>query len=299
MATKVKGDAIKDGSIPLSALATEVKNKIENAGGADWSAAKGEAGYIENKPITKKFIKEQSMEFSDVDEWESIYEGYEVVPSNTTVARVFVDITTDGGEHITTTVIVKNGSYVNILENDEENYLEISMHDTSDGCTISLGASLLFSGTLKCYYYEEFKQLDEDYIPDTVLKTTPQTLSDVDKNQALTNLGIDPVVWKYICNPVIIEHGNKVPEELIGEYSDDVGESGGYYLKYPNLAMYKIKIANSRIDSEYGNSDTNVILSPSDVGEYGLDLYEVYISKDYGVYAGGVCIDENKKWYFI
>ena len=32
------------------------------------------------------------------------------------------------------------------------------------------------------------------YLLDTVVKTTPQTLSDTDKNQALTNLGIDPVV---------------------------------------------------------------------------------------------------------
>lgn len=44
MSTLVKGDKIKDGSIPYSALATEVKNKIENAGsgsgGADWNAQK-------------------------------------------------------------------------------------------------------------------------------------------------------------------------------------------------------------------------------------------------------------------
>lgn len=33
MSTKVKGEAIKEGSIPMSALSTEVKDKIENAGG--------------------------------------------------------------------------------------------------------------------------------------------------------------------------------------------------------------------------------------------------------------------------
>ena len=54
MATKVKGGAIKEGSIPLSALSAEVKNKIENAGGSssatpDWNAQEGEAGYIENR----------------------------------------------------------------------------------------------------------------------------------------------------------------------------------------------------------------------------------------------------------
>ena len=53
MSTKVKGEAIKEGSIPLSALATEVKAKIENAGGgADWNAQGGESGYIKNKPFS-------------------------------------------------------------------------------------------------------------------------------------------------------------------------------------------------------------------------------------------------------
>lgn len=40
MSTKVKGEAIKEGSIHMSALADEVKDKIENAGGdADGSDA--------------------------------------------------------------------------------------------------------------------------------------------------------------------------------------------------------------------------------------------------------------------
>lgn len=227
MSTKVKGEAIKEGSIPMSALSTEVKDKIENAGGgADYNAEEGEPGYIENKPITKKFIKEQSMEFSREDEWNSVYNGYEAVPSNTTVARVFADITTYIGEHITTTVIVQNGSSVNILENDKENYLQISMYNTSEGLTMNVGASFEFSGTLKCYYYEEFKQLDEDYIPDIVLKTTPQTLSNAQKNQALTNLGIDPVVWKYVCNPYVLNILNpnaKLPMDLVNICFNDDG----------------------------------------------------------------------------
>ena len=131
-------------------------------------------------------------------------------------------------------------------------------------------------------------------IPDTVVKTTPQSLSDDDKNQALANLGIDPVVWKYICNPCIIKYGEKVPEELIGEYSDDVGSSGGYYLKYPNLAMYKIIFTDNRIDSEYG--EASVIITPSGISEYGVELTDIHISKDYGVYTGDAHINENKNW---
>ena len=180
----------------------------------DWNAQEGEAGYIENKPITKKFIKEQSMEFSDVDDWDSVYNGYEACPSNTTVARVFVDITTHEGEHITTTVIVQNDNYVYIL-NDDENYLQITMYNTSEGISMNVSASFRCSGTLKCHYYEEFKQLDEDYIPDTILKTTPQALSTAGKNQALSNLGIDPVVLRYLCNPYIIEPVSVLPDYLI------------------------------------------------------------------------------------
>lgn len=63
-------------------------------------------------------------------------------------------------------------------------------------------------------------------IPDTVVKTTPQTLSDTDKNQALANLGIDPVVWKYMCNPYVIDAGNSggtIPEELVSIIFNDNG----------------------------------------------------------------------------
>jgi hypothetical protein len=46
----IEGSNIKEGSIPLSALSIEVKNKIENAGGgADWNAKENEAGHILNR----------------------------------------------------------------------------------------------------------------------------------------------------------------------------------------------------------------------------------------------------------
>ena len=51
-------------------------------------------------------------------------------------------------------------------------------------------------------------------IPDTVIKTTPQSLSAAAKNQALSNLGIDPVVWKYMCEPYIIESESRIPDYL-------------------------------------------------------------------------------------
>ena len=39
-------------------------------------------------------------------------------------------------------------------------------------------------------------------------------LNDTDKNQVLANLGIDPVVWKYLCNPYIIRVGVQLTDEI-------------------------------------------------------------------------------------
>ena len=46
--------------------------------------------------------------------------------------------------------------------------------------------------------YDVVKPLGSQYIDNTVLKTTPQTLSDTDKNQALANLGIVDLLPYYI-----------------------------------------------------------------------------------------------------
>lgn len=79
--------------------------------------------------------------------------------------------------------------------------------------------------------------------PDTVVKTTPQTLSDTDKNQALANLGIDPIVWKYMCNPYIIELNsatsevnNAIPEEL----SDMIYQNGKFNHLVLSTVLVKI-----------------------------------------------------------
>lgn len=87
-------------------------------------------------------------------------------------------------------------------------------------------------------------------IPDTVIKTTPQTLSDTDKNQALANLGIDPVVWKYLCNPFIVKQGSKFPDELLAE---------GVELdsKYHIPAMYRIFIEDeTKVNSNASKGST-------------------------------------------
>lgn len=53
MNTYIRGEKIKEGSIPFSALSEEIKN---NMGGANWDSKEGEAGYIENKPFTNRTL---------------------------------------------------------------------------------------------------------------------------------------------------------------------------------------------------------------------------------------------------
>ena len=97
---------------------------------------------------------------------------------------------------------------------------------------------------------------------------------------------IDPVIWKYLCNPCIIEYGKSVPEELIGKYNEDVGDSGGYMLKYPNMGMYKIKYEYE--DSKY------MIINSERIDTLGISCGDQYIP---GFSAIEVFyIDSNKKW---
>lgn len=85
---------------------------------------------------------------------------------------------------------------------------------------------------------EELNKLKE-----TVIKTTPQTLSADAKNQALANLGIDPIVWKYICNPLILgDYLLEIPLELRDIILGDYSEEFGYTLK--PIASSLIKIYN-------------------------------------------------------
>ena len=233
MATKVKGEAIKEGSIPFSALTTEVKDKIENAG-ADWNAQEGENGYVENRThysyvFNKSAVYDENSNFSNISFYIDI--------SNVTISKdaffgtaLIVNVSTSLGE----TVIGINkeqymemeaGNRVLITANfpNESIDLYVSYHEyldlTKKEAIISIDGAVYGTYTLSCILV---KQLDSGYLPDTVIKTTPQTLSTADKNQALSNLGIDPVVWKYMCDPCEIyisdsydDNINNVPEDII------------------------------------------------------------------------------------
>lgn len=185
---------------------------------ADWNAQEGEAGYIENKPFGKIF---KEVEWH-LEKYGSYYYCAEV-SNQIKIDGIVYDISED--------VIDINGSGFMVAE---------------DGIRV-YGAD---EDYLKSVLVKIEAKMDAKYLPDTVVKTTPQTLTDSDKNQALANLGIDPIVWKYICKPFIVKQGSKFPDELLGE---------GVELdsKYLIPAMYRIFIEDeTKVNSNASKGST-------------------------------------------
>lgn len=185
MNTKVKGDKIKEGSIPLSALSNEVKDKIENAGGgADWNAQQGEAGYIENKPFDS-IIQNLDFELYDEKAYAYIlnignYDGFYISgkPVQFNDNYNFTIEYFAGFDSYSGITIELQGSDIYITPNYLDTYVGDTIEMFVDDCK------------RKIKLFKIIKVIDPLFIPNTVIKTIPQTLSDTDKNQALANLGI-------------------------------------------------------------------------------------------------------------
>lgn len=218
MATKVKGDAIKEGSIPLSALATEVKDKIENAGGgADWEAKEGEAGYIENRThyIEKTLLAEQCSVGGTTTEIENLPIAFRFSDNYEFESYPFVNLM------IVDDIEGQKFDFRINIENKGEQDFDfgfIYVHEY-DGSGVNISIASLMGNPVDLYEIK-YNTINENYLPKTVLKTTPQSLSTNDKNQALANLGIDPVVWKYMCNPYVIPYDIPYPCKLPTELNE-------------------------------------------------------------------------------
>lgn len=205
----------------------------------DWNAQEGDAGYIENKPFYTKGDTRQ------ID----VNGEYEINVNGLNIGDI-IDISWDIDYYNDE---IFRGSTSFVMQTGETIYYEkdgfsIIGMDGEDGPFLSLyaySAADSHYGKVIVTVNGEIKTLEEKYIPDTVLKTTPQTLTDSDKNQALANLGIDPVVWKYLCRPFIFtgETTEEIPSELM--------EDGK--LKYKIPAMYRINVNNNWIDLNSGN----------------------------------------------
>ena len=261
MATKVKGEAIKEGSIPLSALSTEIKDKIENAGGnSDWAAQEGETGYINRR--THYIYGARAI---PLEQWDKKYDtdGYAIYSHYI-------------GTDYDTACLIQKGRWDILEENyiffrtEWKSLIPTSTADIRINYDFESGRSVLeikideqiedisnmFNNVLFAYgYNEEFiHKIANEFLPNTIIKTTPQTLSDSAKNQALANLGIDPVIWKYMCNPHIVEYesdsgscSNPIPKEL----SDIIYQNGKFNHFILSTVLIKIYIRPEESDMYY------------------------------------------------
>jgi hypothetical protein len=180
----------------------------------NWDAKKGENGYIENRThyetAQDKTIYQSVCGYGEIYDHDDIY-GVEVsidgFYSSSSEGREVEVRFTDGIEYYTDwyelysipTKLVFYGSGNNpdygFGEITGDGYEDIRIVDRFRGCsgyTEALEISNPYNVGLVCEYREKpvVTPLDDKYIPNTVLKTTPQTLSDDDKNQVKENLGL-------------------------------------------------------------------------------------------------------------
>lgn len=237
-------------------------NKIDVSGPTpDWNAQIGETGYIENKPFTigdkwqkidESLIKYDVDPFDEEDTYSININLYELKCALLNVyfdeikTRYILykpDYIADRG-----TISIPIGNYqsceAKVIQDGVSLRLEI--HDHNYAGWKAVANTLLYVvddfGKLEQmeYYIEKVNPI---FIPDTIIKTTPQTLSDTDKNQALTNLGIDPIVWKYLCNPCILKNKKVLPSELRNDIEFKYPNRGMYVVEHNNI-LYNLELLN-------------------------------------------------------
>lgn len=205
--------------------------------GADWNAQEGEAGYIENRT-----------HYLDTKTEYSLGNGINKVPWRD--ARII-----KFGNTIQELPVFENNLEIQIVSGPPV-YIKYTSED--DESYIKLIDNYNYFTNRSIEFYYGVKTINNIYLPNTVLKTTPQTLSDEDKNQALANLGIDPVVWKYMCNPYELSGtGGMVPEELRNIIEDEDGALRKIASKlivmndYDNVSHIITDISHSSITSKW------------------------------------------------
>ena len=162
---------------------------------SDWNAKEGEPGYIKNKP----FYNNVDCVINKSGEYNNVYEKSSVIFNNKTLFNL-EDIAYDD-------VIVINSGPPVTLEKRYENdgTITLIIEDVSN----YLSAYPIIIGNLVT--------IPEIFIPDTIARKS--------------DIVVDPIVWKYICNPLIIEEGISIPDELYDKDRD--------WLKYEYPAMYR------------------------------------------------------------
>ena len=184
-------------------VATVINNKADKSDivTPDWNAQKGEAGYIKNKP----FYNNVDYVINKGGEYNNVYEKSSVIFNNKTLFNL-EDIAYDdvivinSGPPVTLEKRYESDGTVTLIIEDISNYLSVHPILIGDLVTIS-----------------------EVLIPDTIARKSDII---VDPNV------VDPVVWKYLCNPCVIKNGEQVPEDLLGSQDTFKYTDRGMYIVY-------------------------------------------------------------------
>lgn len=257
---------------------------------ADWNAKEGEAGYIENKPFGKLKV---NGEIFDVSQNPLIRNIHYFIPYDLSIIEfepskkidyirvyweeydaVFIDETIEIPNDTTSVQTIKHVSETplgNFNLDFEKTTSEIRVYLSAQDELFSVSAESI----LERIVVEAITYLSDEYLPDTILKTTPQTLSDTGKNQALANLGIDPVVWKYMMNPY------HLPSSRIGTIPNDLRSvifDGNDKLKDIVLKLVVFEINddsgdNAAIYSAANIAGDGISVRVSNGSEYGIIIY--------------------------
>lgn len=215
-----------NGDIYIEGVDGRIQDKLNVS--PDWNVQEGESGYIKNKPFY--FNNTVDIRFSYNDENDTILASEGLRDNTHAFFRICTNITyveDNGDEPIYVYHKVESGNSYRFI--DEHNDIEYNVYVSDIENTLNITTESIPKDII-CKYVglvlsHNVKQIDGIYLPDTVVKTTFQTLSETDKNQALTNLGIDPVVWKYMCNPyeiMLINGTDEIPEDLAESISKNL-----------------------------------------------------------------------------
>lgn len=151
---------------------------------ANWNAQEGEAGYIENKP------------FYGGNVIRTVGSSVITSPTSFTINNYY------RAKILTFRYRNSDGEYTNIDFDLDTSFgstivgdgfeMYVSYNINYPNATIEFRELTLNGGWVQFLVneYDMLKTLDDKYLPDTVIKTTPQTLTDTDKNQVKENLGI-------------------------------------------------------------------------------------------------------------
>lgn len=108
----------------------------------------------------------------------------------------------------------------------------------------------------------------------------------------VVGVDIDPVVWKYLCNPLVIRHGDTVPSELL----DDEG-----YIKkeYQKRRMYTLSLNNEILKYEDYFDNLMTSFPPTRVSETYVECYNSTDNGDsVGIFATTIYSEKNNNYYW-